>query len=885
MFLKYILLFFLVFTNTLFSNDTEQEKVVLQLKWYHQFQFAGYYMAKEKGYYSEAGLDVTIYPYDPKHDGLITETVLDGTSNFAIGSSGLLHEISDGKELLLLDAVFDSSPLILLSKGDKKLRVSKDMNKKHIMFGSDETNSLLLSMILDENSVTYSRVPYSFEGFLEDKADAIVAYIGNEPFVLREKGIAYNYLDPASNGFDFYSDILYTSQHEYYEHPRRVNAFMKASMRGWRYAFEHIDETAALIKQKYAPQKSIAALKYEAEVLKKLANLTANNMGKIDVTKIEEMSKVYQKQGLITAMPASYLYLHPSSFQTVHLSKEEQTWLDRHPVVRYSAVDMKPILFQKNGSAEGISVDYMNLIAKRCGFEAKFQAFDNSADITKAIKNRTLDVSLSSAKSESSLGYGDFTKVYGSYPIVIATQNNIDDINDIRQLFGKKVAVTDDFRLYNYLKANFPEIEVVTLKSSSSCLQNLSRGKVFAVLGILPIVTQGIRDAYLANVKISGTIDYTYELKMMVRSDYAMLTSILNKGIDTITPADRQLIENRWSTFNRGELNSYQFSRYTNIALIVVLALFIYLYLGMRKKVHNSRRIVMRLESKLALLEKGISIITLDKFAKIKHVNENYLKTCGYSESELMDQEYQSLLMQDECHDSIESFSRKIVEGKGWGGELAHLTKMKKQHWCEVKFIPIPSQDGNIEGYLVTHQDISHLKGAQKMATTDPLTKINNRRYFYEIFEKEIRRHKREGLTIGFLMIDIDNFKLYNDLYGHLEGDKVLIEVAKVLRETCQRSSDDIFRLGGEEFGVLVINTDRAKTEAFALKIINAIADLGLPHRGNAPYNVVTSSLGGVVVTLNDKEVVLAKDLYAQADRAMYDAKEEGKNRVKIVQA
>ena len=883
MFLKYILLLFLVSTKILFSSEMTPNKLILQLKWHHQFQFAGYYIAKEKGYYSEAGLDVSIYPYNPQDDGLITETVLEGQSNFAIGSSALLREIADGKKLLLLNAVFDSSPLILLSKEEKKLRASKDFNHKRIMFGADEEHSLLLSMVLDKNGVAYSRIPYDFEGFLNNKADAVIAYIGNEPLVLRQKNIAYNYLDPASNGFDFYSDFLYTSQDEYYEHPRRVNAFMKASMRGWRYAFEHLDETVDLIKMKYAPKKSIEALKYEAEVLKKLANITAQDMGKINVTKIEQMSKVYQKYDLLTVMPASYDYLHPSNFQTVHLSKKEQVWLDKNPTIYYSAVDMKPITQYKDGSVEGISIDYMNLIAKRCGFHVEYKSYTSRAELSKAIKNRTLDVSLNSSKSESSMGYGDFSNAYGSYPIVIATQNNIDDIDDMSQLFGKKVAVTDDFRLYNYLKANFPEIEIVTLNNTDRCLQNLSRGKVFAVIGILPVVSQGIRDAYLANVKISGIIDYTHELKMMVRSDYPFLTSILNKGIESITPTDRQLIENRWSVFNRGEINSYQFSRYTNLALIIFLALFIYLYLGVQKKLSSMRRDNIDLANKFELLEKGISIITLDKFAKIKHVNENYLKECGFREDELLDQEYQSLLNKDECHDNIESFLRKIVEGKGWGGELAHLTKEKDYYWCEVKFIPRLSLNGKLEGYFVTHQDISHLKGIQKMATTDPLTKINNRRYFYEIFEKEIRRHKREGLTIGFLMIDIDNFKLYNDLNGHLEGDQVLIEVAKVLKETCQRSSDDIFRLGGEEFGVLVINTDRAKTEAFAQKIITAIADLELPHRGNAPYNVVTSSLGGVVISSNEKEVVLVKDLYAQADRAMYDAKEAGKNRVKIV--
>jgi len=81
----------------------------------------------------------------------------------------------------------------------------------------------------------------------------------------------------------------------------------------------------------------------------------------------------------------------------------------------------------------------------------------------------------------------------------------------------------------------------------------------------------------------------------------------------------------------------------------------------------------------------------------------------------------------------------------------------------------------------------------------------------------------------------------------------------------------------------LVINTDRQKVALLAQKIIEAVADLNLSHPGNAPYKVVTASLGGVVVTLDEKEMVLVKDLYAKADRAMYDDKEAGKNQIKIV--
>ena len=168
-------------------------------------------------------------------------------------------------------------------------------------------------------------------------------------------------------------------------------------------------------------------------------------------------------------------------------------------------------------------------------------------------------------------------------------------------------------------------------------------------------------------------------------------------------------------------------------------------------------------------------------------------------------------------------------------------------------------------------------KKLENVSYTDTLTDLHNRRYFNMIYEREIQRAKRNHSHITFMMLDIDFFKQYNDTYGHIEGDFALKSVAKVLKDTLRRPADFVFRLGGEEFGVLLIQTDESNSAMLAREICDAIRGREIKHESSKVNQYLTMSIGVVCCIADD---ALNDDiLISRSDEMLYEAKETGRDR------
>ncbi len=163
------------------------------------------------------------------------------------------------------------------------------------------------------------------------------------------------------------------------------------------------------------------------------------------------------------------------------------------------------------------------------------------------------------------------------------------------------------------------------------------------------------------------------------------------------------------------------------------------------------------------------------------------------------------------------------------------------------------------------------------LALTDPLTRIANRRAFDGALATEWRRSNRERTPLAVIALDIDNFKTFNDQYGHPAGDECLFRVADAIGSTSSRAGDITARVGGEEFTVLLPGNDAAAASKIAAVIHAAIAALDIPHAGN-PTGRVTVSIG-VAANLFPRTGTDAAGLAAAADRALYMAKQTGRNR------
>ncbi|WP_210249968.1 diguanylate cyclase domain-containing protein [Labrys sp. KNU-23] len=165
----------------------------------------------------------------------------------------------------------------------------------------------------------------------------------------------------------------------------------------------------------------------------------------------------------------------------------------------------------------------------------------------------------------------------------------------------------------------------------------------------------------------------------------------------------------------------------------------------------------------------------------------------------------------------------------------------------------------------------------QRLTNVDGLTSLSNRRYFDQYLDTEWRQAMRAKEPISLLIIDVDHFKQYNDTYGHLAGDEVLKTVATAVRGTFQRPKDLAVRLGGEEFAVVLPQTQTGDLAFLAAKVVQAIEALGLPHSASPIADKVTISVGGATHIPTGEEQ--PERLIEAADKAMYEAKRSGRNR------
>jgi diguanylate cyclase (GGDEF)-like protein len=168
----------------------------------------------------------------------------------------------------------------------------------------------------------------------------------------------------------------------------------------------------------------------------------------------------------------------------------------------------------------------------------------------------------------------------------------------------------------------------------------------------------------------------------------------------------------------------------------------------------------------------------------------------------------------------------------------------------------------------------------QELSITDGLTNIFNRRHFNTLFPQAINLVKRKNELLCFILIDIDYFKVYNDTYGHLMGDSALMMVASALKNHLKRADDYCFRLGGEEFGI-ILHTDRIdQAHTLARTILKSIEDLKIEHRGNKASAYVTASMG--VVCKHGDDINDPDEMYKEADELLYKAKSNGRNRIEV---
>ena len=401
---KILFILFLLSSHMLYSK--ELKKVTLQLSWFNQFQFAGYYMAKEKGFFEELGLDVEIKPFEFGID--IPKNVNDGKIDFAVGRETLILERIKNPNIVALYALFQSTPLILISTKESEINTINDFSNKKVMTTIDDASEVSLKAMITSNKIklenlTFLKHTHNIDDLINKNTDVISAYISKSPFTLQNKGIEYNIFDPKKYGFDMYSDLLYTNQNLIDDDLSTVLSFKKASLKGWEYAYSNIEESAEVILKKYNSEKlGRDELIYEGNELKKLSYFKTANLGEIKKDKLQRIYDLYNVMGLISnPINIDKFIFDIDNLSNYAFSEEEIKYIEEKNSIKICVLpDSMPYSDIKDGKLTGAVSDYVALIEKKMKKPLTLVPTNTWAESLEFAQNRKCDILTSSAQTK-----------------------------------------------------------------------------------------------------------------------------------------------------------------------------------------------------------------------------------------------------------------------------------------------------------------------------------------------------------------------------------------------------------------------------------------------------------------------------------------------------
>jgi len=557
----FYLTFILIFISALPVCSKELEKVTLQLKWFHQFQFAGYYAAVEKGFYAEEGLDVSLREIDLKKGNI--PSLLDGSAQYGVSDVGLLVERLNGQPVVLLKQIFQHSPLVLLTKKESGITNPLGLKNKKVMTSiSSRADVPILAMLLDTlgstENIEFVDHTYSVSDLVSGKVDAMTAYMSNQPYILKEMGVELNILDPRDYGIDFYGDNLYTTEKEIKENPERVKKMIRASLKGWHYAMDNPEEIIDIILKKYDPSLKREKLEYEAGVTRKAILPEDVPIGTTALRRYQDILRVYQAAGLFLGKERLQGFIYnakpASSYSQIlkeELTEREKQWLKEHPVIRVGTEpDYPPFDFHVEGQPTGFSIGYVEMLAEKLGISVEYVTGEWSELLQKA-KDRNLDVlhSIFNQPKERRT-YLDFTKPYKTIPNAIFVRSDTDDIRTMEDLASRVVAVVDETSTTAFISAKYPAVIKVRNSNYEDALRAVAFGRAEAFVGELPVASFVIRQNALSNLKIVAEVNDTsvagQDFRIGVRKDWGELVPILEKAMDSVTAEEVAHLENLW---------------------------------------------------------------------------------------------------------------------------------------------------------------------------------------------------------------------------------------------------------------------------------------------------------------------------------------------------
>ena len=389
--------------------------------------------------------------------------------------------------------------------------------------------------------------------------------------------------------------------------------------------------------------------------------------------------------------------------KNINFTKKELDFI-KNTIINISLVKTwAPFAFENNGKPYGLGYDFWSLIIDKANLKTKNHFDDKFSSSLKKIELKENDVLVTTSKTKDREKFAIFSDSYFKAPIGIATLKDKDYIPDASKLIGKKVAVGENYTAHKLIKEAYPSINLIPVKNISEALDLLSKDEVYAVVDIMPVLIHNIKSKGFNNIKITGVTGIDFNMNILIRNDYTLLQSIINKVLKNITPEEKELIYNKWLNIEYEKV--FDYSLFWKVALIFIIILLLILYknnqlLKYQKRLENTTK---NFETVIDLSLAGILII---KDYQIIYANKETLNIFKYEE--LVNKDISMLLQEKDIVEIIRQTEEKDKEH-----EVIGITKDRTNVPLLVNAKKIVYD--NLSSYIISVVDLTEIKNKENL--------------------------------------------------------------------------------------------------------------------------------------------------------------------------
>ncbi|MGD9007118.1 MAG: transporter substrate-binding domain-containing protein [Desulfobacteraceae bacterium] len=536
------------------QNQENLDKVSLQLQWKHQFEFAGFYAAKEKGYYAEAGLEVEIREYEQGKK--ILDSVLSGETTFGLLYTSVIRARMEGKPVMLLANYFKRSPLALAVRPD--IYFPGDLKGKKVMGEKHELESANFAQMFRQFSMTtndFTIVPHTFsiDKFMRHEVDAMTVFLTNEVYHLRREKVPFNIIDPNNYGVPFYDVNVFASESYVNEKPETVNAFVQASDKGWEYALANPEEIVDLILAKYNTQnKTKEHLLFEADKTQRMVQPDIYPIGSIDPVRLQRIQELFVSEGVAhTIVPPEEFFYGFRKPERIDLTPSEQDYILKNPTLKViKSFHQPPFMIHEGNSVTGYLHDLMVAALNIAGLKARYVSGGKSYDaMVEAVQKDEADLFLSMNSTRKLSDHMARTRPLVTTPNAVVGKITAQEIKAVSDLFGAKVAVVVGYAQDQHLN-RFPQITKVHVSNNDEGFEAVRIGRADYFLNNLANSSYIIQKSYATDLRVSGELPYDdfppLSLSFAVSRKDAELETIIRKSLAAIPMETRIRLRKQW---------------------------------------------------------------------------------------------------------------------------------------------------------------------------------------------------------------------------------------------------------------------------------------------------------------------------------------------------